>query len=131
MTDKEVYRIIELMNRKFFIIMHSGISWKPEYGPELEAIDKELASLRVPVEQAHEQKKQPAQSAAAEGTVEMVTLKEASSRTGISYDRLRKMCINGQIVHIKAGNKRLINWDKLVDYLNAGEMGNNDGMHTE
>lgn len=51
----------------------------------------------------------------------MVTLKEASSRTGISYDRLRKMCINRQIVHIKAGNKFLLNWDKLVDYLNAGE----------
>lgn len=31
--------------------------------------------------------------------VEMVTLKEASSRTGISYDRLRKMCINRQIIH--------------------------------
>ena len=131
MTDKEVYRIIELMNRKFFIIMHSGISWKPEYGPELEAIDKELASLRVPVEQAHGQKEQAAQGNQTENTVQMVTINEASSRTGISYDRLRKMCINGQIVHIKAGNKRLINWDKLVDYLNAGETGNNDAMHTE
>ncbi|EOS23495.1 excisionase family DNA binding domain-containing protein [Lachnospiraceae bacterium 3-1] len=51
----------------------------------------------------------------------MVTLKEASSRTGISYDRLRKMCINRQIVYIKAGSKFLINWDKLVDYLNVGD----------
>lgn len=50
----------------------------------------------------------------------MVTLKEASSRTGISYDCLRKMCINKQIVHIKAGSKFLINWEKLVDYLNGG-----------
>ena len=131
MTDKEVCRYMELMDRRVLIIMHSGISWKPEYGPELEAIDRELARLRALVDQAHEQKKQPAQSAAAEGTVEMVTLKEASSRTGISYDRLRKMCINGQIVYIKAGCKFLINWDKLVDYLNAGETGNNDGMHTE
>ncbi len=54
-------------------------------------------------------------------TVQMVTLKEASSRTGISYDRLRKMCINRQIVYIKAGSKFLINWDKLVDYLNVGD----------
>ena len=54
--------------------------------------------------------------------VKMVTLKEASSRTGVSYDWLRKMCINGKIVHIRAGNKYLINWDKLVDYLNTGEL---------
>ena len=54
-------------------------------------------------------------------TVQMVTLKEASDRTGISYDWLRKMCINGKIVYIKAGNKFLLNWEKLVDYLNAGE----------
>lgn len=55
-------------------------------------------------------------------TVEMVTLKEASQRTGISYDRLRKMCINHQIVHIKAGCKFLLNWERLVDYLNTGEV---------
>lgn len=58
-----------------------------------------------------------------EQIVQMVTLKEASGRTGISYDRLRKMCINHQIVHIKAGCKFLINWDKLVEYLNTGEHG--------
>ena len=56
-----------------------------------------------------------------EQVVQMVTLKEAASRTGISYDRLRKMCINRQIVHIKAGNKFLLNWDRLVEYPNAGE----------
>lgn len=52
----------------------------------------------------------------------MVTLKEASRRTGISYDRLRKMCINRQIVYIRAGCKFLINWEKLVEYLNIGEV---------
>ncbi len=57
--------------------------------------------------------------------VQMVTLKDASSRTGVSYDWLRKMCINGKIVHIRAGNKYLINWDKLVDYLNTGELEGN------
>ena len=49
--------------------------------------------------------------------VKMVTLKEASSRTGVSYGWLRKMCINGKIVHIRTGNKDLLNWDRLVDYL--------------
>lgn len=56
-----------------------------------------------------------------EQVVQMVTLKEASSRTGISYDRLRKMCINNQIVYIKAGSKFLLNWGKLMEYLNTGE----------
>ncbi len=56
-----------------------------------------------------------------ERSVQMVTLKEASQRTGISYDRLRKMCINNQVVHIKAGCKFLLNWERLVDYLNTGE----------
>jgi len=49
----------------------------------------------------------------------MVTLKEAAKLTGISYDFLRKMCINNQIVYIKAGTKYLINFGKLVDYLNG------------
>lgn len=66
-----------------------------------------------------------------EQIVQMVTLKEASGRTGISYGRLRKMCINNQIVYIKAGCKFLINWDKLVEYLNTGEPGGSDGMYTE
>ena len=34
---------------------------------------------------------------------EMITLKEASKRTGVSYDFLRKMCLSNQIVHVKAG----------------------------
>lgn len=121
MTDKEVCRYLELADRRVFILMHSGESWKPEYGSELEAIDRELTRLRMLVGQAHDQKEQAAQSKEAGNTVKMVTLNEASSRTGISYDRLRKMCINGQIVYIKAGCKFLINWEKLVDYLNIGE----------
>lgn len=60
----------------------------------------------------------------AEQAVQMITLREAADRTGISYNRLRKMCINRRIVHIKAGCKFLINWDKLVDYLNTGEQEN-------
>lgn len=50
---------------------------------------------------------------------EMVTLKEASSRTGLSYDCLRKMCLNNEIVYVKAGAKFLVNFGKLADYLNG------------
>lgn len=49
----------------------------------------------------------------------MVTIKEAASRTGLSYDCIRKMCLNNQIVYIKTGVKFLINWEKLVAYLNG------------
>lgn len=54
----------------------------------------------------------------------MLTLQEASSRTGVSYDWLRKLCIQGKIVHIRCGNKYLVNLEKLVDYLNTGDKGN-------
>ena len=50
----------------------------------------------------------------------METLAEASKQTGLSYDYLRKLCLTGQITHIRAGKKYLINLEKLVDYLNGG-----------
>ncbi len=52
---------------------------------------------------------------------EMLTLDQTSKRSGLSYDALRKMCLNNEIVHIRVGKKFLINWNRFVDYLN-GEM---------
>ena len=49
----------------------------------------------------------------------MVSLREAASKTGLSYDYLRKACLNDEIVHVKCGKKFLINLEKLVDYLNG------------
>ena len=49
----------------------------------------------------------------------MLTIKETSLRTGLSYDALRKLCLKGEIVHIRVGSKFLINFEKLVDYLNG------------
>ena len=55
---------------------------------------------------------------------EMVTIKEASSRTGLSYDCLRKWCLHGKIIHIRIGNgKFLINFGRLVDFLNTSNGG--------
>ena len=50
----------------------------------------------------------------------MRTLREMSQLSGISYDRLRKLCLTGQIVHIWTGNKILINEDRFIEYLNNG-----------
>lgn len=52
---------------------------------------------------------------------EMITIKEAAQRTGLSYDFLRKLCLKGQIIHIRAGAKFLINFDKLVEWLNTSK----------
>ena len=48
------------------------------------------------------------------GIPEMITIKEASRRTGLSYDYLRKECIRGNLIHIRVGNgKYLLNFDLL------------------
>ena len=54
----------------------------------------------------------------------MVTLREASTQTGLSYDYLRKMCLAGQVVHIRAGQKILVNLEKLVEFLNTAGVKN-------
>lgn len=57
----------------------------------------------------------------------MIPLKKASEVTGLSYDRLRKMCVANKIVHIRVGDgagnkgKFLVNYGKLLDYLNTGD----------
>ena len=54
---------------------------------------------------------------------EMITLRTASARTGLSYDALRKMCLAGRIVHVRVGTKILINADRLVEFLNGARGG--------
>lgn len=49
----------------------------------------------------------------------MKTIREASIECGLSYNCLRQLCLNNQIVHIRVGTKFLINMDKLKDFLNG------------
>lgn len=44
MTDKEICRYLELVDRRLFILVHSGINWKPEYAEELEELKKVVDS---------------------------------------------------------------------------------------
>lgn len=61
---------------------------------------------------------------------EMVSIKTASERTGVSYDWIRKKCKQGSIVYIKAGSKYLVNFGKFVDYLNTGDQnGGEEGVN--
>ena len=45
MTDGQVVQYLQVVDRKLSILT-AGIDWRPEYGPELEAIDKEIKGLR-------------------------------------------------------------------------------------
>lgn len=56
MTEKQVSRYAELVHRRIFILLHSGIDWKPEYVKEMQQIDKELAILRPLVDQEHKRR---------------------------------------------------------------------------
>ncbi len=61
---------------------------------------------------------------------EMLTLKETSDRTGLSYEFLRKLCLRGEIVFIKTGTKYLVNLPKLIEFLNGGESMPTKSRHT-
>lgn len=49
----------------------------------------------------------------------MLTIKEVSKQTGLSYDYIRKLCLTKQITFVKAGCKFLINMEKFIDFLNG------------
>ena len=49
----------------------------------------------------------------------MKTIKEMVELTGLSYSTLRNLCLENEIIHMRAGKKYLINYDRFVDYLNG------------
>lgn len=49
----------------------------------------------------------------------MKTIKEMMELTGFSYMHLRNLCLENKIVHVRAGKKYLINYDRFCDYLNG------------
>ena len=76
--------------------------------------NKVLQSLIIPIEEDSRQR-----NINADSIPEMIPIREASKRTGLSYDFLRKACLRGEIVHVRAGQKILINFNRLCDYLNT------------
>ena len=46
MTAEEVLKYIQLASRKTYILTHNGVEWLPEYGEELQQVNRELALLR-------------------------------------------------------------------------------------
>lgn len=49
----------------------------------------------------------------------MLTIKEAAKLTNLSEHFVRNLCRRHEICCVMAGRKYLINYEKLVEYLNA------------
>ena len=60
-----------------------------------------------------------------ENVPRMVPIREAAKLSGLSYDFIRRECLQGRIIHIRAGSKYLLNLDRLIEYLNTGDGGGN------
>lgn len=57
---------------------------------------------------------------------EMLSIRETSVRSGLSYDFIRKLCLQNRIVYIRNGRKFFVNWSKFCDFLNGEEDSNNE-----
>ncbi|GEM_PF-1782728 len=51
----------------------------------------------------------------------MVSIREASEHTGLSYYAVRRLCLTGQITFVRSGVKYYINLPKLLEYLNEDQ----------
>lgn len=51
---------------------------------------------------------------------EMCTIKATAEKTGLAYNYIRNLCLQNKIVYVRAGNKYLVNVNKLIEYLNTG-----------
>lgn len=56
MKQEQINRYLDLVHRRTFILLHSGIEWKPEYEKEMQQIDQELAVLRPLVDREHKRR---------------------------------------------------------------------------
>ena len=50
----------------------------------------------------------------------MLTISATAIRSGLAKHYLRKLCIENKIVYVKCGTKYIINFEKLIEYLNKG-----------
>lgn len=53
----------------------------------------------------------------------MATIIEAAEITGLAKHYVRQLALQNKVSHVRAGKKILINVEKLIEFLNAGENG--------
>lgn len=53
----------------------------------------------------------------------MLSIPQAAKLMGVAYSTVRRMCLENRIVHVQTSSKGryLINYDKLLEYLNTGK----------
>lgn len=49
----------------------------------------------------------------------MRTIAETAKETGLTENFIRRLCLTGQIVNVRAGKKYLVNLDRFIEFLNA------------
>lgn len=47
----------------------------------------------------------------------MLTIDQVAERTGLAKYYIRKLVLNGEIYSLKAGRRYLINYERLIEYL--------------
>lgn len=50
---------------------------------------------------------------------QMKTIQQLADESGIAYGAIRRWCLEGKIVFVKAGTKYLINVEKFYNFLNG------------
>ncbi len=117
MTNGQISEFLLLLDRKTAITSHSVTDWRPEYSTELQEIEKELSVLRV----AADQERGSRTLDGGEYVPTMLTIAEAAKRTGLSSDHVRKLAMSNKIKYVRAGSKYLINFERLLEYLDRGD----------
>ena len=111
MTKMEmVSRYTDLARQRSELFLQSGSSWNTYTESQEKAILNEMAALEAAI-------KLPVQEEQA--IPEMLTIRKAAERTGLSYDCIRKLCLQKKITFVMVGTKYLVNFGKLVDFLNG------------
>lgn len=111
MTKMEmVSRYTDLARQRSELFLQSGSGWNADIERQEKAILGEMAALEAAI-------KLPVQEE--QSIPEMLTIRKAAERTGLSYDCIRKLCLQKKITFVMVGTKYLVNFDKLVDFLNG------------
>ena len=109
----------DMSNFMSMLMMQQDVNWRMEMQTKINALENKVQQLSTLVEANNDHQSRRT-------GVEMVSIKEASQRSGISYDFILKMCINKQISYVRAGSKYLVNWRLFQEYLNKGAAINDD-----
>ena len=105
-----VSRYADLARQRSELFLQSGCGWYADIERREKAILGEMAALEAAI-------KLPVQEEQA--IPEMLTIRKAAERTGLSYDCIRKLCLQKKITFVMVGTKYLVNFGKLVDFLNG------------